>query len=288
MLTFTIPASSHRAFFVHLLISQLTSTRFARHEFIETVAPSVKADATAAYNDPAVLALELAHSIAFRNGLGAGLFASISSAVTVSDVKEYASKVYSKDNVAIVGTGVDEALLKKLVEEHFAEHGVSGGGAPSAGAKSSYFGGETRVAPSPEAHFHGPHTVFIGYGAATPSSELAILSAYLDPTTSLKWGQSTSPLSSVLSAGTSVKSVYLPYSDATLAGVLIQSSSAAEVKKAGEVVAKAVKAVKDGSLEGEAFQTALAKAKFRAASALEEREVLAGAVGGKVSRESVL
>ncbi|KAG8884674.1 hypothetical protein FRB98_002274 [Tulasnella sp. 332] len=272
----------NEAYFVDLLVSQLTSTRFARHEFVETVAPSVKEDATAAYNDPAVLALELAHGIAFRNGLGAGLFASVSNAVTVSDVKEYASKVYSKDNVAIVGTGVDEALLKKLVEEHFAEHAVSGGGAPSASTKSSYFGGETRVAPSPEAHFHGPHTVFIGYGAATPSSELAILAAYLDPTASLKWGQSTSPLSSVLSSGTSIKSVYLPYSDATLAGVLIQSSSVAEVKKAGEAVANAVKAVRNGSLEGEAFQTALAKARFKAASALEERGVLADSVGGKL------
>ncbi|KAG8875217.1 ubiquinol-cytochrome c reductase core subunit 1, partial [Tulasnella sp. 331] len=272
----------NEAYFVDLLVSQLTSTRFARHEFVETVAPSVKEDATAAYNDPAVLALELAHGIAFRNGLGAGLFASVSNAVTVSDVKEYASKVYSKDNVAIVGTGVDEALLKKLVEEHFAEHAVSGGGAPSASTKSSYFGGETRVAPSPEAHFHGPHTVFIGYGAATPSSELAILAAYLDPTASLKWGQSTSPLSSVLSSGTNIKSVYLPYSDATLAGVLIQSSSVAEVKKAGEAVANAVKAVRNGSLEGEAFQTALAKARFKAASALEERGVLADSVGGKL------
>lgn len=227
--------------------------------------------------------MELAHSIAFRKGLGAGLFASISNAVSVSDVKEYASKVYSTDNVAIVGTGVDEALLKKLVEEHVAKHGLSGSGTSLADAKSSYFGGETRVAPSPEAHFHGPQTVFIGYGAATPSSELAILSAYLDPTPSLKWGQSTSPLSSLLSAGTSIKSVYLPYSDATLAGVLIQSSSAAEVKQASEAVSQAVRAVKDGSLKGDAFEIALAKARFRAASALEQREVLAGAVGGKVN-----
>ncbi|KAG8993820.1 ubiquinol-cytochrome c reductase core subunit 1 [Tulasnella sp. JGI-2019a] len=271
----------NEAYFVDLLVSQLTSTRFARHEFNETVAPSVKEDATAAYNDPAVLAVELAHSIAFRNGLGAGLFASTSNPVTVSDVKEYASKVYSKDNVAFVGTGVDEALLKKLVEEQLAAHGLSATGTPSA-AKSNYFGGETRLAPSPEAHSHGPQTVFIGYGATTPSSELAILSAYLDPTSSLKWGQSTSPLSSVLSAGTTIKSVYLPYSDATLAGVLIQSSSVAEVKKAAEAVAQAVKAVKDGSLKGEAFQPALAKARFRAASALEQRDALAGAIGAKL------
>jgi len=239
----------------------------------------VKQDATAAYNDPGVLALELAHSLAFRHGLGAGLFASISNEVTVSDIQAYASKVYSKGNIAVVGTGIDEELLKKLIDEHFSGSSATGS---ATGESSKYHGGETRVGPSPESHHHGPQTVFIGYGASSPSSDLAILAAYLDPTTSLKWAQSTSPLSEVQAAGTTIKGVYLPYSDATLAGVLIQSASAEEVKKAGAAVAKAVQAVKSGNLSGEAFAAALAKAKFRAASALETRDGLSAAVGSKV------
>ncbi|KAG8909021.1 ubiquinol-cytochrome c reductase core subunit 1 [Tulasnella sp. 403] len=269
----------NEAYFVDVLASQLTSPRFARHEFIESVAPLVQGEATAAYNNPATLAVELAHSVAFRNGLGSSVFAPSSHHLTVNDVKEYASKVFSSGNIAVIGTGVDEALLKKLVDEHLAE--AASGAAPTS-TPTKYFGGETRVAPSPDSHSHGPQTVFIGYGSSSASPELAILSAYLDPTTSIKWAQSVSPIASALAPGATAQAVYLPYSDAALAGVVIQSHSGEALKTAASAVAKAIKDVKSGSLTGDAFNGAVAKAKFRAAAALEQKEAQVHALGSKL------
>ncbi|KIO27350.1 hypothetical protein M407DRAFT_243378 [Tulasnella calospora MUT 4182] len=268
----------NEAYFVDLLASQVTSPRFARHEFQESVAPLVQGESTAAYNDPAVLALDLAHGLAFRNGLGASLFASAGNAVTNEDVKAYASKVFSQDNVAFIGTGVDESLLQKLVGEHFTATGTGAASSPT----TKYFGGETRLAPSPESHAHGPQTVFIGFGSSSVSPELAILSSYLDPTTSLKWGQSTSPIANLVVPGTTIKSVYLPYSDGTLAGVIIQAHDAAAVKTAAVGVAKAISDVKAGSLTGDSFNVAVAKARFRLASQMEERASQVTAVGSKL------
>lgn len=263
-----------------LLASQVTAPRFARHQFFEDVVPGTQAEAISAFNDPATLAIDLAHGIAFRTGLGASLFASSASPISVTDVEEYASKVFSSGNIAVVGTGVEESTLKALVDEHLA--GASTGSASSS-APSKYYGGETRIAPQPDAHGHGKHTVFIGFGSSSPSADLAILSAYLDPTPQLKWAQSSSPIASLLTSGTTVQSVYLPYSDAALAGVVIQSASPADAKAAAQVVAKAIKEVKAGSLQGDAFKIAHAKAKFAAASALETRDVQVGNVGSKVS-----
>ncbi|KAG9019808.1 hypothetical protein FRB90_005956 [Tulasnella sp. 427] len=264
--------------YIALTADFLPGNEFARHEFQESVAPLVQSESVAAFNDPATLALDLAHGLAFRNGLGASLFASSGSSVTNDDVKAYASKVFSKDNVAFIGTGVDESLLQKLVGEHFT---ATGSGATSSPA-TKYFGGETRIAPSPESHSHAPQTVFIGFGSASVSPELAILSAYLDPTTSLKWGQSTSPLAGLVVPGTTIKSVYLPYSDGTLAGVIIQAHDAAAVKTAAVGVAKAISDVKAGSLKGDAFNTALAKARFRLASGAEERAAQVASIGSKI------
>ena len=233
-----------------------------------------------ASQDPATYALDVAHSLAFRQGLGASLFASAGSAVTVSDVKAYAASAFSASNVAVIGTGIDEGLLKKLVEEHF----DTLSGAKAGGSASTYYGGETRVAPSPDSHSHGPNTVFIGFGSSSPSSpELAVLAAHLDPTPSAKWGSSSSPLSKALEKGdVNVQAVYLPYSDASLAGFIVQSASAESVNGVVTEVAKAFKDIKGGALKGDALKGAVAKAKFRAASALEDRSGLVASAGAKV------
>ena len=64
-----------RAFFVDVLSSFLTSTKFTRYELQEWVAPVCEAESTAAFSDPATRALELAHALAFRAGLGNSIFA---------------------------------------------------------------------------------------------------------------------------------------------------------------------------------------------------------------------
>ncbi|CDO76334.1 hypothetical protein BN946_scf184795.g5 [Trametes cinnabarina] len=261
------------AFFVDVLSSYLTSTKFTRYELSEWVAPTCEAETTAAFSNPATRAVELAHNIAFRNGLGNSIFATPGHHLTAEDVKAYADSVFGAGNVAFVGTGIDHAALEKLLEKSLGKFASS---AVPSSAPSKYFGGESRL----DAH-GGPQTVFIGFGAVgAPSAELAVLAAHLDPTPSVKWSQSTSPIASSVPAGSSVQVVHLPYSDASLFGLLVQGQSPADVREAGKAAVAALKAA--GGLKGEELQKAIAKAKFTAASSLDGRDGIVSTLGPKI------
>lgn len=260
----------YRPFFVDLLTSFVTSAKFTRHEFEEYVQPIVESEVAAASADPAIQAIEAAHALAFRSGLGASIFASPHSAVTVEDIKAFAASAFSQNNVAVLGTGIDTATLSRLVEKSF----TTSGPAPTS-SPSRYFGGETRV----ESH-GGPQTVFIGYGVAGPSDPaLATLAAHIDPEPSLKWSKGHSPFAE-LPTDTTVRSVFLPYSDATLIGLLVQSSSTEGIKQAAKIAVKSLK--ESGSAKAEDLKKAVAKAKFAAASATDSRDNLINFLGSKV------
>ncbi|KAH7927188.1 LuxS/MPP-like metallohydrolase [Leucogyrophana mollusca] len=261
-------------FFVDLISSFLTSGKYFRHEYSEYVLPVIEAESTAASLDPSVRALELAHTLAFRSGLGSSLFASPHSAVTLEDVKSYAATAFNKGNIAVLGTGIDQATLSKLVEKSLAS--ASSSGTSSSTSPSLYFGGETRL----ESH-SGPETVFIGFGAVGPTDPaLAVLAAHLAPQASVKWSQGLSPISAGLPLGTSVQTVLLPYSDATLFGLLIQGPTAQGVKEAAKVATKALKEA--SSVKGEELKKAVAKAKFTAASALDARDGILNALSSNI------
>ena len=269
------PFTLTRAFFVDVLSSFLTSTKFTRYELQELVAPTCEAESTAAASDPTTRALEAAHALAFRSGLGNSIFAASGHHVSSEDVKAYAQSVFGQGNVAVLGTGIDASTLEKLLEKSLGTSFASAS-APASQA-STYFGGETRV----DAH-HGAQTVFIGFGATgAPSAELAVLAAHLDPTPSVKWSRGTSPIAAKLPAGASVRSVLLPYSDASLFGLLVQGETSADVKAAGQAAVQVLKAA--GSLSGEDLKKAVAKAKFAAASSFDGREGLLAALSPKVS-----
>ncbi len=132
---------------------------------------------------------------------------------------------------------------------------------------------------------HGAtETVFLGFGTAgSPAPELAVLAAHLDPQPSVKWSEGTSPITGI-PLGASVKSVYLPYSDATLFGLLVQGQTAEDVKAAGKA---AVAALKDASnIKAEDVKKAVAKAKFTAANSLDSRSGLVSVLGSKVYSSS--
>ncbi|KAI0791108.1 Metalloenzyme, LuxS/M16 peptidase-like protein [Abortiporus biennis] len=261
------------SFFVDTISSFLTDAKFTRHELQEYVAPVCAAESTASASNPASRALELAHIIAFRNGLGSPLFASEHSDIVVDNVKEFASSVFSKGNVAVLGTGISQEALSKLVEKTLASLPAS---APASSTPTKYFGGESRV----ESH-GGPQTVFVGFGTTgAPSAELAVLAAHLNPQSSIKWAESTSPLAAQIPATASVQAVSLPYSDASLFGLIIQGETAEDVKVAGKAAVDALKAA--GSLSGDELKRAVAKAKFAAANAVEGRSGLVAALGPKV------
>lgn len=238
----------------------------------------VEGDVAAANADPAIRAIEAAHALAFHSGLGSSLFAPSHNSLTTEDVKSFAKTAFTKGNIAVLGTGIDQALLTQLVEKSL----TGAAAAASAGTTSSatsYFGGETRI----EAH-EGPQTVFIGFGSTgAPSAELGALAAHLSPQPSVKWSKGLSYIATVLPEGTSVQSVYLPYTDGTLVGLLVQGTNAANLKEAGKVAVQALKTVSTPSgITADELKKAIAKAKFNAASVVESRDGLVSAVGSKV------
>ncbi|KAG5220366.1 QCR2, of the ubiquinol cytochrome-c reductase complex [Salix suchowensis] len=102
----------HREFFVDVLTSFITSGKFTRHEFEEYVQPVVESESHAATSDPSTHAIEVAHALAFRSGLGSSLFASPHSSITASDIKSYAASAFSKGNIAVIGSGIDQSSLQ--------------------------------------------------------------------------------------------------------------------------------------------------------------------------------
>lgn len=279
-----IKTNTLRALFLDILTSFITSAKFTRHEFAEYVAPLIESDTAAASANPAVQAIELAHAIAFRQGLASSLYAPAHPNLGLKDVQDYAARVFTKDNIAVVGTGIEPARLAELVDKAFANAAASGTAAPTTtSAATKYYGGETRVAGN------GQQTVFIGFGTTgAPSAEVATLAAYLNPSPSVKWskGASTSALAAAaLPEGASVEVVYLPYSDAALVGLLVQAPTAEAVREAGVKAVEALKKAAAGAEEGD-VQSAVAKAKFAVASAADKRAGVVEAIGSKVRSNS--
>jgi ubiquinol-cytochrome c reductase core subunit 2 len=235
------------------------------------VAPQVEAEAHATSTDPGAVAVDAAHVLAFRTGLGNPLLASSHNGITVEDVKAFAAQAFTKENVAIVGSGVQDAVLTQLVQKSL--KGLPSGTTSSPPTK--YHGGESRISA------HTLPTVYIGFGTSTPTPSLAVLASYLDPTPSLKWSKGLSPLSN-LPAGASIRVVYDAYSDGALLGLLVQGPSAEVVKEAGKIAVKALKDAGAGAIKSDALTRALSRAKFSAASAVEGREGLTAAVASQV------
>ena len=263
----------HRELFVDILSSFLTSAKFTRHEYEEYVKPLIEAEVEVASSDPTTRAIELAHNLAFRSGLGSPLFAPAHNSTTVEDVKSFASSVFTKENIAVLGTGIEHSKLAQLSEKAFNLQASTASTPPA----SKYYGGESRLESST-----GPQTVFIGFGASGgPSADLAALWAYLSPEPSVKWSEGLSSIAASIPKDSSVQSLYLPYSDGTLLGLLVQGATAASVKEAGKASVQALKSVASGLKEDE-LKRAVSKAKFNAAQAADKKEGLIYALGTKV------
>ncbi|KAF8636107.1 hypothetical protein AX17_003811 [Amanita inopinata Kibby_2008] len=259
--------------FVDILSSFITSAKFTRHEYEEYVQPLVGGEIEAATSDPATRAIEIAHALAFRSGLGSSLFAPAHNSITVEDIKSFASSAFTKGNIAVLGTGIDQSTLSKLAEKSFSLKATTASTSPT----STYYGGETRAES-----FHGPQTVFVGFGTTgAPSAEVAALSAHLSPKSSVKWSEGLSPIAASIPKDSSVQAVYLPYSDATLFGLLIQGATTASVKEAAKVAVQTLRNAASGIKEEE-LKKAVAKARFGVANAIDSESGLVSMLGSKI------
>ncbi|KAF7795785.1 hypothetical protein EIP86_006952 [Pleurotus ostreatoroseus] len=253
------------SYFVDVLSSFVIDAKFTRHELAEYVAPVCEAESLAAAANPETRAIELAHALAFRSGLGASLFSSANDHVDAEAVRAFASAAFTKDSVAVLGTGISQETLTRLLEPAFSKLPASTG---VAATSSAYFGGETRI----EAH-GGPQTVFVGFGVpGAPSPALSVLAAHLSSAPSIKWSEAASPVP------VNAKAVLFSYSDAALFGFLVTGETAEEVKTAGKAAVAALKA----GVKAEDVKRAVAKAKFAAASAADGRTGLVSSFGAKI------
>jgi ubiquinol-cytochrome c reductase core subunit 2 len=250
------------------------------------VLPAVNSESTAATQSASIHALELAHALAFRNGLGHSLYADshATGKITAEDVRDLHARVVSNpSDVAILGTGISTESLAKLFETAFSAHKASAATpTPSAvpAPATAYHGSTTRVASAawPTGSFHRlwQHRVCFGTRIArarrTPES-----------CTGAQMGWQFGARRVRDTGGHQcARSVLLPYSDATLIGVVLEGKDGAALKEGAKAVVGAFKDAAAGKVGKEELARAVARAKFQLAAGIEAREGYVGAFGPKV------
>ncbi|KAI0263282.1 peptidase family M16-domain-containing protein [Gloeopeniophorella convolvens] len=231
---------------VDVLASFIASPKFTRHELANT-SSLLSTRKPAPPPNQRHLRRRARPRTAFRNGLGHSLYADAHTAgsVTAEDVRNlHAQAVGSPSSVARLASHKAAATPARA--------------SPSASA-TSYHGGSTRL-PSGQ----DTQAIFVGYGTTDPASVPALhaLAAHLDPTPSLN--------------------VVLPYSDATLVGVLLEGSDAAALKTAAQAAVNTFKDAAAGKVGKEELARAVARARFQLAAGVEGREGYVAAFGPKV------
>lgn len=265
----------------------VSSSKFLPHEFHEEVLPQAMSEYEQAINVPSVLGFDHLTQTAYRQrGLGASLFSSPASPISLSQVTQYAHSVFAKDNIAVVASGIESSHLSKLISTHF-KNLQSTKGSVTAGSKQ-YFGGDARVSfipnhavEGPRAHYGHYFIAFEGAGLDV-SPALAILRSHLGGESSVKWSNGLSPLSQIGDkvAGANANAFNLNFTDSGLFGVYLTAPTDKVLTAAKE----ATKAIKDASksISNEELNKAKAKAKFEAAAAIESRAGIHAAVGGQL------
>jgi len=111
-------------------------------------------------SQPHIRAIELLHSAAFRNSLGRSLYCPdfMVGGFSNLQLQDYCEKNLSSGRLALVGVGVDSAVLEALGES-FAPHAGAQG---EADAKAVYYGGEER-------HNVGGELSYVAMALAGPS-----------------------------------------------------------------------------------------------------------------------
>ncbi|WWC89164.1 uncharacterized protein L201_004082 [Kwoniella dendrophila CBS 6074] len=280
--------------FLSVLTSVLSSSHFHPYELKELVLPVVQAESVAAQSTPATYALDVAHQLAFRKGLGNSLYASPHYPVTIDDVKTFAQGAFSKSNLAVIGSGISTESLSQVVSSAFGSGSSAPGSSGLNTQSTSYYGGEARIPLDIHAPATSTPTLVIAYGQSSKAGpELKVLKHLLGGESSLKWTPGSSPLSQVAEKvpGASAKAFLLPYSDASLFGVVVSAPTSPQLAGLAKEVAQVLKSAGQ-SVKDEEVKRAVAKATFADASASETLQGLVANVGpalfagGEVKSES--
>ncbi len=246
-------------YFVTALGDVLAKTSFRPHELTEEAGHYAKVQAENAAQDPYFLASEAVHASAFHTGLGNQLYADASNPVTLEQVKNFASSVYTKSNIAIVGSGIVEADLAKFLGES-AFSSLPTGAVVKDNASGS-FSGETRI------KFSGNNVVTLAFPVSAPSSAYKVLAAGLGGSPSAYFSTGLSPLG-IISSENNVftKSEFVDYGDSGLFTITISGTETSAVSATAKGAVKALQ-----SFTSDLLSKAIAQAEFADALAAEEK-----------------
>jgi ubiquinol-cytochrome c reductase core subunit 2 len=243
----------------------VTKQKFQEHEFVD-VAHQTAAESARAFSNPEITAIEAAHQVAFRSGLGNSIFAKPTARINNAAVKAYAQELFTQGNVALVGTGIDHEILQNLAETYL---NLPSGKLSLAGSK--YFGGDSRI----ESVSQKGEYILAFAGAAADSTEFAALQVLrhaLGGDVQVKHTAGAGILAQTaakFAQGTEIKAFNIGYSDAGLFGVQV-SAATAETGAAVSAAAEQLKAATKG-LSSDVFSRAVAQAKFAATAGFETR-----------------
>jgi len=175
-------------------------------------------------------------------------------------------------------------VLSKAVQSAF---GSGSGGSPTLSSGSSeYFGGESRVPLDIASDATASPTMVIAYGSAgTPSPDMKVLPYIIGGDSSVKWLPGTSDLSIKAASipGAKAQSFVLPYSDASLFGVVLTAPTSEALRELANIVVDDVTNVQNGKIGKDAVKRAVAKAKFAEATRLEYADTMLASAGPAVS-----
>lgn len=132
-------------YYVNALGNVLYKTSFKPYELPESVVPAAKHDLELHNLCPARKAEDLLYSITYRRGLGNPVFYDGVEKVSLDDIKQFASKVYTKENVEIIGEGVNEGDLRKFVGDSLINSLSSGASLVSSAVPKTAINKENRA-----------------------------------------------------------------------------------------------------------------------------------------------
>ena len=104
-------------YYVNAIGNVLYKSSFKPHEFTEQVLPAAEHDLHLFRSDNVAIAKDALFNVTYRNGLGNPVYYDGVEPITLDEVKQFADKVYTRDNIEITGTNVNEADLKKFVDQ---------------------------------------------------------------------------------------------------------------------------------------------------------------------------
>uniref|UniRef100_A0A7N8Y676 Ubiquinol-cytochrome c reductase core protein 2b n=1 Tax=Mastacembelus armatus TaxID=205130 RepID=A0A7N8Y676_9TELE len=261
------------------LINVTTAPEFRPWEVSELTS-RVKLDKAWAAQSAQIAVVEGLHEVAYKNALCNSLYCPdhMVGKIHSDDLHHFVQNNFTSARMALVGLGVDHAVLKQVGEQFLNIRS----GAGTTGAKAQYRGGETRL-PSTSSLVHSAVVSQSAADGTTEALAFSLLQHVLGAGPYVKRGSNASSklVQGVVKATADpfdVSAFNASYSDSGLFGVYTISQAAA----AGDVIKAAlaqVKAVADGGVTAADLTRAKAQLKSHLLMSLETSDGLLEAMG---------